>query len=439
MLRRISFTLLITLFIILGIGLVYRALDSKHENQTKSSDGIPADSEGYPDQSKEVFPEENKRSEQDVKDPDLLPSIPSAEVSQGKDSASRSGLATIHLREGYSKLKKREYHEAIPDLEEAVRLDGENPDSYIGLGLAYYRIKDTDKALEALEKAQNLSQGMNSSNAVTHKLLGEIYYEKDDLDKALKHWEKALILDPGDHDLRRRFHKASREFETHRGFNRETTRHFKVQYEGGEQSETGRKIVNILEDAYSQIGGELSYYPRKELTVILYSNQQFRYVTDGPAWSSGIYDGKIRVPIGGLTGDEPVLRQILFHEFTHSLVHSITERCPTWLNEGLAQYFEGRDKNMAGKVMKELYKRKAIVSLELLEGSFLRLNKNQADLVYTESFSAVSYMAERYGIYRVKELLLELSRGNSIDDSFRSALYIPYKEFEKDWMRLFEG
>lgn len=422
--------------LLLGGGLIYRAIDNNYEDQVEIHDVKGGDDS-------DLSSEQIRSSNEDIKSLiNTIPTNPPIEILK-EGSTSKKGLANNHsfvrsndrLQAGYSKLKEGEYHEAILDFEEALRIDGDDPNSYLGLGLAYYSIKDLDRAKGALEQGLKIYSG----SAIAHKLLGEIYYQRDDLVSALSHWEKALSLDPRDQELRRRFLKASREFETHKGFNSEITRHFTVQYEGGEKNEIGRKIIEILENAYHHIGRELSYYPGKEVTVILYSKQQFRYVTNGPSWSSGIYDGKIRVPIGGLKGDEPMLRQILFHEYTHSLIHSITDRCPTWLNEGLAQYFEGRDKDRARNIMKEFYKRNAVVPLEFLEGSFLRLNKNQADLVYLESLSAVSYMVERYGLYSVKELLIELSKGNSIDDSFRSALYIPYKEFEKDWKRSLEG
>lgn len=433
MLRRTTIVLLIIFFIVSAFGFIYKILEEQDEEQVSKSDVVTDD--GKITLSNESSPWQSHNPEKEVKDADLH-AIPSydKEVHGSEDQTSRKKLASSHLKSGYSRIKSGEYREAISNLEESIKLDENNSDTYIGLGLAYYKVKDTDRATDNIEKGLRIS-----SSALGYKIMGEIYYQRDDIDKALGYWEKSLGLDPGDQELRRKFLKASRELETHKGFNREATRHFVVQYEGGENSEIGRKIVNILEDAYSQIGVELSYYPGKELIVILYSNQQFKYVTDGPSWSSGIYDGKIRIPIGGLTGEEPMLRNILFHEYTHSLVHSITDKCPTWLNEGLAQYFERKDRESAKRVMKELLKRKSNVHLGVLEGSFLGLNKYQAELVYTESLSAVSYMIERYGVYRVKEILLELSRGNSIDESFRSAIHTSYKEFESDWLKSLEG
>ena len=58
------------------------------------------------------------------------------------------------------------------------------------------------------------------------------------------------------------------------------------------------------------VGRGLSYYPDHEIQVILYSGQQFQEVTDAPGWSGGIYDGKIRIPIGGIEQETPGLRRL---------------------------------------------------------------------------------------------------------------------------------
>ena len=103
-----------------------------------------------------------------------------------------------------------------------------------------------------------------------------------------------------------------------------------TKYEGRERIETGKIVLRILEDAYGEVGRAFSHYPDQEIQVILYSDQQFQEVTDAPGWSGGVYDGKIRMPIGGIEKETPGLRRILYHEYTHAVVRDITKRCPTW-------------------------------------------------------------------------------------------------------------
>jgi len=222
-------------------------------------------------------------------------------------------------------------------------------------------------------------------------------------------------------------------------FNRDVTSHFTVKYEGRERIEAGRIILRILEDAYGEVGRALSYYPDQDVAVILYSGQQFQEVTDAPGWSGGIYDGKIRIPIGGIEQETPGLRRLLYHEYTHAVVRAITRRVPTWLNEGLAQYFEGRSIEPSGAIaLRGMLSAGKLPPLQALEGSFLGLNSSQAGLVYLISLSAVRHMADQYGMYRVKMVLEELAAGADMSKAVHTGLLVSYEDFERGWRRSLE-
>jgi hypothetical protein len=187
------------------------------------------------------------------------------------------------------------------------------------------------------------------------------------------------------------------------------------------------------------VGRSLSYYPDREIQVILYSGQQFQDVTDAPGWSGGIYDGKIRMPIGGIEQETQGLRRILYHEYTHAVVRAITARCPTWLNEGLAQYFEGRAIDTRQKEsLKRIAQSGKLPSLASLEGSFTSLDNGQAVYAYLFSFSSVGYMIESFGMYRVKAVLEELGRGVDMNKALSTGIMLSYEELERGWKRSLE-
>jgi hypothetical protein len=212
------------------------------------------------------------------------------------------------------------------------------------------------------------------------------------------------------------------------------TSHFLVKYEGREKIEAGRIVLRLLEDAYGSVGRGLSYYPDRELQVILYSGKQFQEVTDAPGWSGGIYDGKIRIPIGGIEQETPGLRNLLHHEYTHAVVRSITPNCPTWLNEGLAQYFEGRELDSSQKeALRRIARAGKLPSLPDLEGSFMGLANTQATYAYLFSLSSVRDMVDSFGMYRVKSVLEELGKGADTGKAVSSGIMISYEEFERGW------
>jgi hypothetical protein len=246
-------------------------------------------------------------------------------------------------------------------------------------------------------------------------------------------------LNPAATDIRARLDRIRKEHTAEKDFNRDVTSHFLTKYEGREKIEAGRIVLHILEDAYSEVGRSLSYYPEHEIQVILYSGQQFKEVTDAPGWSGGLFDGKIRLPIGGIEKETPGLRSNLFHEYTHAVVRAITPRCPTWLNEGLAQYFEGKQVDSQQlEVLKKLAQAGKLPSLMNLEGSFMGLGSGQAQSAYLLSLSSVRFMIGSFGMYRVKAVLDELARGADTGKAIGISITLSYEEFQRVWQRSLE-
>ena len=100
-------------------------------------------------------------------------------------------------------------------------------------------------------------------------------------------------------------------------------------------------MLATLEESYRSLESDLGASPRN-VFVSLYTDQAFFDVTQAPAWSAAMNDGKIRVPISGVKTVTPQLSSVLRHELTHSFVQQIAHgRAPQWLNEGVAQVEQG--------------------------------------------------------------------------------------------------
>jgi hypothetical protein len=90
-----------------------------------------------------------------------------------------------------------------------------------------------------------------------------------------------------------------------------------------------------------------------------------------------------------------LFEEVLTHELTHAMLASLAPRgVPTWLNEGLAQYFDGSDPQAAARRMKAIG---GSFPLSDLEGSFQRMNAAQAQVAYDESLLAVTVLFDRPG------------------------------------------
>jgi len=339
------------------------------------------------------------------------------------------------VQTGAERLAQRDFRGARDAFEEALRYYDDDAEAYLGLGVACFHLKDDVAAERALRQALR----RNSRDKRTYVVLGDLAYRSDDLEGAAAAWEQAVEIDPGDEALKARLARIQREQRTEKDFNREVTSHFSVKYEGRERIESGRIVLRVLEDAYGDVGRQLSFYPDQEIAVILYSGEQFREVTDAPGWSGAIFDGKIRIPIGGIEKETPGLRRILYHEYTHAVVRAITPRVPTWLNEGLAQYFEGREVDARSReYLRRLEQSGKLPSLKAMEGSFLGLGGDQANAAYLISLSAVKYLSDQFGMYRIRMVLDELAGGADISRAVNNAILISYDDFERGWKRSLE-
>ena len=172
-------------------------------------------------------------------------------------------------------------------------------------------------------------------------LLGEVCYRLGDLDTAIHTYEQVLERAPAQAALRAKLDAWRKEAAIHRGFFQAPGAHFTVLFEGPSEERLASRALEILESAYWRVGTAVGVFPADPITVILYTQEQFRDITRSPDWAAALYDGRIRVPMRGALDNAIELERVLTHELTHALVRGVAARnVPTWLNEGLAVLFE---------------------------------------------------------------------------------------------------
>jgi tetratricopeptide (TPR) repeat protein len=348
-----------------------------------------------------------------------LQDLPTPLLDHHEHKQAAKGLSEAELK-AVEKLKEGDYEGAIKYLKELSEKDKR---VLADIGLLYIKLTDYDNGITFLEEALKQETLKHTDNELlTRKALAFAYYKKDDLDKSLLNIEKCLAIKK-EPELLAIHDRLMREKSTQQGFIGESTMHFKVMFDGYEHSGISRMVIGILEDAYKHVGSELNYFPSQPVTVILYTTKAFHDTTHAPEWAGGLYDGKIRVPVKGVEGNEEILKKVLFHEYTHAVVHSITPVCPLWVNEGLAEYFSKKYPKRIGQV----------VPLNLLERSFSWLGGGRVGIAYWESYSAVSFLIEKYSASNIKDFLYSLAKGNDINTAFSDAFYTSYNDFIASW------
>ncbi len=352
-----------------------------------------------------------------------------------EDSTILLNLHRAWLQVGYRALDDKDYEGAILALEKAVSVLDQSPEAYKVMGMAALKVPDESRA----ERYFRLYLDRVPDDPEVARILGELLYKQNRLEEGIAFLKIYLAANPSDIRIRKILEKAGREARAEKDFEWHEGKHFDVHFNGLQDTEAGYLVSELLEDAYRKIGAELNYYPPERMITILYSDEDFRNVTRSPDWAGGLYDGKIRIPIGGIKDRTSVLERVVMHEYAHALIHQMTGgRCPAWLNEGIAQYFEGASEEERAGTVVALLKTKNLIPFRELENSFLGMAADAATVAYAESLSVVDWMVEEHGIYTVQKLLAELGQGADIHSALERALGLDYSTLQDEWMSYLE-
>jgi len=287
----------------------------------------------------------------------------------------------------------------------------------------------TGEALSQAEHATRLAP--NSADAF--KILGMAYYRSDKTEEAIRAWKRSVELRP-DPAVRELLRKAEREQTAENRFGQEETGHFTLRFEGEQSSAALRQqILATLEDHYRHLSGQLGVSPGASIPVILYTDQAFFDVTQAPGWVGAINDGKLRIPIEGVSSMTSELSRVLRHELAHSFIAQITHnRCPTWLNEGVAQALEPKSSAPNGRALAQLFASRSQIPINALESSFTGYSTQQAVVAYAESLAAVEYIRDTYGMSDVVRILKRIGEGSSTEAALRATIHSGYASMEEE-------
>lgn len=291
---------------------------------------------------------------------------------------------------------------------------------------------EMDKISQARPVAEHaVRTDPRSSDALN--LVAYVLYKTEHSREAIEAWKKSLALrdDPRIAEILAR---VERETRTEAGFHRQESSHFVLRFEGSDSSQSLREaILSVLEDQYNTLVRDMGVAPLKSISVSLYTGQAFFDVTQAPAWTAALNDGKIRIPVSGLTAMTPSLQRVLRHELTHSFIDQIARgRAPQWLHEGVAQLEEPASTATVGGRLALLYASGNQVPLSQLEDSFMNLSRNEAAVVYAEALAAVECIKVRHGMADLTRILQRLGEGQSVETALRGTIHGGYANLEAE-------
>jgi tetratricopeptide (TPR) repeat protein len=90
-------------------------------------------------------------------------------------------------------IKNKDTRKALELSKQAVEMHPNDPDAYLCLGIAYYKIRDFEKALENFKKAEELTDDKEKLITI-YQQIGITLIDANKLDNALAYFDKALTL-----------------------------------------------------------------------------------------------------------------------------------------------------------------------------------------------------------------------------------------------------
>jgi len=344
-----------------------------------------------------------------------------SEAHEGNGKASEKAALAHHAAAQFE-LAHGELEHALSDERTAVTYQPDQP--VLLMNLAYLHLKKSEfkQAVEYLERAKRAA----SDNADIYKLEGWAYYGMNRVDQAVAEWKKSLSLRP-DAETREALEKALRDKVEEESYKENESAHFQLKYNGEAEPRLARDVLHTLEAHYERIASELNYSPPEPIGVVLYTQQGFADITQAPGWVGALNDGRIRVPVQGLTTMDAELSRVLKHELTHSFIQQKTRgKAPTWLQEGVAQWMEGKRSDENAAVLLQVYDQGQAASLARLEGSWMGLPTEMASYAYAWALANVEYIVETQGMGDIERILDHLATGGSMEQALKDVLHDDY-------------
>ena len=371
----------------------------------------------------------------DVEGPDDLSRLRAA--ARGSQPPSPTEYAQRLDDLGRTYLQHGDPARAIEVLSEAVARDPGNGVVLADLTLAYLRNGDVEFAEFYLDLARHTENRVNPDPRF-YVSLGEIYDAQNRAEDAVEAWEQALRLGSRDPSLRRRLARAQTDWAFAHGQRYFSGDRFEYFFDPAIGEKEIRQVDEFLERAADTFADFFFLDAPPHVTVILYAGREYFHLMETPDWVGGFYDGKIRVPLeSGHVGDEGFL-SLLRHELAHAFLDRISHgRAPAWLQEGLAQYIEGR--RVDAPDVRSLRNRSQDSLLDGAEASFRqRTDREEARAAYLLALSYVENLVRLRGSAAVVCIASDLGEGVSLNEAFHREFGSSPRTIEAGWRAALE-
>jgi len=217
--------------------------------------------------------------------------------------------------------------------------------------------------------------------------------------------------------------------------------HFEVYFYPGLDS-LAMRVLDLAEKTNGMMSARMGHTLGRKIPIILYgSHNDFSQTNVTPelidAGTGGFTEVLRNRVVLPFTGSYEDLRHVVVHELTHAFMFdmlyggsaaSLIARqsfysVPLWFAEGLAEYFSlGLEPNA------EMFLRDGIV-----EGYLPPIAYSGGYLVYKQGQSALSFLVDRFGEDRLRDVLRRLRQMRNFDRAFERSVGMPVAKFDEQW------
>ena len=208
-----------------------------------------------------------------------------------------------------------------------------------------------------------------------------------------------------------------------------TSEHFQVRMETQEAAVYGPRVVEMLEQAWTELTLRYDYTPEVPVYVEIYPR-----VDDFAVRTFGVPDvaGFLGVCFGKVvTANSPATRKenpgswesVLWHEFCHVItLQKTSNRMPRWLSEGISVFEERRTDSRWGQHMNPEFRDRVLVGkitpVAELSNAFLTAKTGEdLNFAYYESSVLVEHLVTLHGLPALNAILKDLNDGVQINDA----------------------
>jgi tetratricopeptide (TPR) repeat protein len=356
---------------------------------------------------------------------DAIFSMPRELVARVEAAGGGSGLEDLDVRLSRERLAAGEAQDALLHARVALFRQPQSVPALQALAAAQVALGDATSARKTVDDAL----AIEPANARSLELLGDALADAGDFVAAREQYERAAATAPAP-----RLTEKLDALAIGPAVDSASSARFRIRFDGAADQPLGLSIVKVLDEAWQDHEQKLGFAPGFPVTVILQTAKAFFDTTRAPGWVAAWNDGTIRVPVAGLERPTAGLVRVLRHEMAHSFVAARTgSNCPTWLQEGVAQWLEGGDPAREDAGLARLARATQLPKLDTLERPFVGLPESRAQLAYAGSLSAVAFIVKQYGTDGLRRIVAALAAGQKPAEALPAAIGITYPDLQKAW------